>query len=57
MFRIYGFDPADGTPAYETVLARAHPDDALEVDRALAEAFRTGTELRLLTRILVPGEP
>ena len=56
MFRIYGFELADGTPPYEAVLARAHPDDALEVDRALEEAFRTGTELRLLTRIQVPGE-
>ena len=56
MFRIYGFEPADGTPPYEVVLGRAHPHDAVEVDRALEQAFRTGTELRLLTRIRVPGE-
>ena len=57
MFRIYGFDPADGTPPYDAVLRRAHPDDLAGVDLALAEAFRTGAELRLLTRIRVPGEP
>jgi PAS domain S-box-containing protein len=57
MYRIYGFEPADVPPAYEDVLARAHPADAPEVDRALNESFRTGAELRLLTRILVPGQP
>ena len=57
MYRIYGFEPADAPPAYEEVLARAHPADAPEVDRALSESFRTGEELRLLTRILVPGQP
>jgi signal transduction histidine kinase len=57
MFRIYGFEPADRAPSYEAVLGRAHPDDAPGVDQALEEAFRTGTELRLLTRILVPGQP
>ncbi|QJR34053.1 PAS domain-containing sensor histidine kinase [Gemmatimonas groenlandica] len=56
MFCIYGFDPADGTPSYEAVLGRAHPDDASIVHQALLLAFSAGTELRLLTRILVPGE-
>ena len=55
-FRIYGFEPADRAPPYETVLARAHPDDAPGVDRSLKEAFQTGADVRLLTRILVPGE-
>jgi PAS domain S-box-containing protein len=57
MYRIYGFAPEDGAPRYEAVLARAHPDDAPGVDRAIQEAFRTGSELRLRTRILVPGRP
>jgi signal transduction histidine kinase len=56
MFRIYGFDPDDGTPPYEAVLARAHPEDAPGVDAGLKASFETGAELRLLTRILVPGE-
>lgn len=56
-YRIYGFEPAERPPPYEAILARAHPEDAPIVDQALAEAFRDGTELRLLTRILVPGEP
>jgi PAS domain S-box-containing protein len=56
MLRIYGFEAADRPPPYDVILMRAHPDDAPEVDRAVKEAFRTGTELRLLTRICVPGE-
>jgi PAS domain-containing protein len=56
-YRIYGFDPAGPAPAYDAVLARAHPDDVAGVDTALKDAFQAGTELRLLTRILVPGQP
>jgi PAS domain-containing protein len=55
MFRIYGFDATEGTPPYEAVLARAHPEDAPGVDAGLTASFETGAELRLLTRILVPG--
>jgi PAS domain S-box-containing protein len=57
MFRIYGFEPADHPPAYEAMLERAHPADVPNVDLAVKEAFRTGTELRLLTRICIPGQP
>ena len=57
MFRIYGFEPADRPPPYEVILQRAHPDDAPNVDRAVTEALRSGTELRLLTRICIPGQP
>jgi signal transduction histidine kinase len=57
MFRIYGFEPADHPPSYEAMLGRAHPDDAPNVDAAVTEALRTGTELRLLTRIRIPGQP
>lgn len=55
--RIYGFEHTDRPPTYDAILARAHPDDAPIVDQALADAFRDGTELRLLTRICVPGQP
>jgi PAS domain S-box-containing protein len=41
MYRILGFDPADGPPTYEMVRARGHPDDVVwmhtEVWRGIAE--------------------
>jgi PAS domain S-box-containing protein len=41
MYRILGFDPADGPPNYEMVRSRGHPDDVIwlhtEVMRGIAE--------------------
>ena len=56
-YQIYGFDPAGDAPPYEQVLARAHPDDRAGAHATLQEAFRTGGDVRLRTRVLVPGEP
>ncbi len=40
LLRIYGFDPAAGTPSTEAVIRRFHPEDR----RRVAEAFERGRE-------------
>lgn len=57
MFRIFGFEPAERPPPAAEISARLHPED-VERDRcALREALATGTELRLCTRLTIPGQP
>ncbi len=54
-YRIYGFDPENGPPAWEERLQRVHPEDRARwqgtIDRAIAE--RSGYEVEF--RILLPG--
>jgi len=54
-YRIYGFDPEKGPPAWEERLQRAHPEDRARwqgtIDRAIAE--KSGYEVEF--RILLPG--
>src|SRR2546426_1942807 len=54
-YRIYGFDPEKGPPAWEERLQRVHPEDRARwqgtIDRAIAE--KSGYEVEF--RILLPG--
>lgn len=53
--RIYGLDPADGSPPYAQMLARhIHPDDAELLDRTFREAFAKGAVYELEHRIVRP---
>jgi PAS domain S-box-containing protein len=51
-YRIYGFDPENGPPAFEEYLQRTHPEDRAEwqgaLDRAIAEKSDYEVELRIL---------
>jgi PAS domain S-box-containing protein len=52
IYRIWGFDPAQGVPSRKVVLQRIHPDDRdrlnAEVERALAEKKRYSTAYRIV---------
>jgi PAS domain S-box-containing protein len=51
-YRIYGFDPEKGMPAWEEVLQRVHPDDRARwqasIDRAVDEKSDYEVEYRIL---------
>src|SRR3979409_429404 len=51
-YRIYGFDPEKGPPAWEERLQRAHPEDRARwqgtIDRAVAEKSDYEVEFRIL---------
>jgi PAS domain S-box-containing protein len=51
-YRIYGFDPADGSPTWEEFLERVHPEDRLEwkgiTERAIVERADYDQEFRIL---------
>jgi PAS domain S-box-containing protein len=50
-YRIYGFDPAEGAPAWEKRLERVHPEDRLKwkgrIDRAIVEKADYDLEFRI----------
>jgi PAS domain S-box-containing protein len=52
IYRIWGFDPAQGVPSRKAVLQRIHPDDRdrlnAEVERALGEKKRYSAAYRIL---------
>jgi len=51
-YRIYGFDPENGVPAWEKLLQRIHPEDRAKwqgtIDRAISEKSDYEVEFRLL---------
>jgi PAS domain S-box-containing protein len=51
-YRIYGFDPENGPPAFEQLLQRTHPEDRAKwqgaLDRAIAEKSDYEAEFRIL---------
>ena len=51
-YRIYGFDPENGPPAFEQLLQRTHPEDRAKwkgaVDRAIARKSDYEVEFRIL---------
>src|SRR5467141_3838028 len=51
-YRIYGFDPAKGPPAWEERLRRVHPEDRAKwqgaIDRAISEKSPYEVEFRIL---------
>jgi PAS domain S-box-containing protein len=54
-YRIYGIDPAHGSPPYEQMLERhIHRDDAALLDRTFREAFSKGGVYELEHRIVRP---
>jgi PAS domain S-box-containing protein len=52
IYRIWGFDPAEGVPSRKEVIKRVHPDDAdrlnAEVERALSEKRRYSIAYRIV---------
>jgi PAS domain S-box-containing protein len=52
IYRIWGFDPAQGVPSRKAALQRIHPDDRdrlnAEVERALSEKKRYSTAYRIV---------
>jgi PAS domain S-box-containing protein len=52
IYRIWGFDPAQGVPSRKAVLQRIHPDDRdrlnAEVERALSEKKRYSTAYKIV---------
>jgi PAS domain S-box-containing protein len=53
-YRIYGFDPEVGMPAWEQLLGRIHPDDRAKWQRTLDRAIREKSEYQVEFRILLP---
>ena len=49
------FDPAEGEPSYEAVLARFHPDDRAERNRLFARALETGETYQCDLRLILPS--
>jgi PAS domain S-box-containing protein len=51
-YRVYGFDPEHGMPAWEERLQRVHPEDRAKwqgaIDRAIAEKSKYEVEFRIL---------
>src|ERR1700722_8590728 len=66
-YRIYGFDPENGPPAFEECRQRTHPEDRTKwqgaIDRAIAEKSEYEVEFRILLpdgsvkHILTVGHP
>ena len=54
LLRIYGFDPADGTPSTEAVLRRFHPEDRLGVVEAFERVAREKTGHGAEWRLVLP---
>jgi signal transduction histidine kinase len=53
--RLYGFDPYRGVPSFEEFLERVHPEDRDLVIETLGRATRTGTDIEMYFRILLPN--
>jgi PAS domain S-box-containing protein len=55
MYRIYGFDPADGPPPYSALLPRVHPADRSVANQTAETAVRDLTEFDMGYRVVHPG--
>ncbi|HSN90292.1 MAG TPA: PAS domain S-box protein [Anaeromyxobacteraceae bacterium] len=53
LYRIFGIDPARFTASYEAFLARVHPEDRGEVERAVEKALRQGAPYDVDHRIVL----
>jgi PAS domain S-box-containing protein len=53
-YRIYGFDPEAGMPAWEQLLGRIHPDDRAKWQQTLDRAIREKSAYQVEFRILLP---
>ena len=53
-YRIYGFDPENGPPAFEQLLQRTHPEDRAKWQGALDRAIAEKSDYEVECRILLP---
>ena len=54
-YRIYGFDPEEGIPAWEERLQRIHPEDRAKWQGAIDRAIGEKSDYEVEFRILLPG--
>src|SRR5882762_5561671 len=54
-YRIYGFDPEKGMPAWEKRLQRTHPEDRAKWQGAIDRAIAEKSDYEVEFRILLPG--
>ncbi|MBV8413537.1 MAG: AAA family ATPase [Alphaproteobacteria bacterium] len=55
LYRIWGFDPADGIPSREMWWTRLHPDDREKTRAALDDALRDKRDYSIEYRLVLPG--
>src|ERR1700681_411098 len=53
-YRIYGFDPENGPPAFEQLLERTHPEDRAKWKGAIDRAIDRESDYEVEFRILLP---
>ncbi len=53
-YRIYGFDPENGPPAFEQLLQRTHPEDRAKWKGAIDRAIARKSDYEVEFRILLP---
>src|SRR6202040_4372491 len=53
-YRIYGFDPENGPPAFEKLLERTHPEDRAKWKGAIDRATDRKSDYEVEFRILLP---
>jgi PAS domain S-box-containing protein len=53
-FRIFGFDPADGMPSFQTLMQRIHPDDRASAGEVIERGVREKTDYEQDFRIVLP---
>ena len=53
-YRIYGFDPENGPPAFEQLLQRTHPEDRAKWKGAIDRAIDRKSDYEVECRILLP---
>ncbi|MEP6506661.1 MAG: PAS domain-containing protein [Gemmatimonadales bacterium] len=54
MFRICGFDPAEGPPTLTEALTRIHPEDARRVESSLSDAIAVSGDVEGDYRLILP---
>jgi signal transduction histidine kinase/PAS domain-containing protein len=52
--RLYGFDPKTGMPSFEEFYQRIHPDDRDRISETLDRASRSGTDVEVNYRVVLP---
>ena len=54
-YRIYGYDPAQGLPSFESVVERVHPEDRPAVLETVDKVVREKAAFQLEHRLILPG--
>ena len=54
-YRIYGFDPAQGIPPFESTWERVHPEDRDALRKAIESSVREKAALQAEHRLVLPG--